>query len=508
MYSLVGIFAISLIAESALIFLTVSGSFNTTLLESNWFLIVDAIIVNAVGVIIGLIWEKSTRARYLTRVESSPAHSERAKKAYKIVLVIAVIVGIFYTLSNLGAVYELFALHIVFTIPPATHTGFYIGLVRYIILALVFVWLYSEPEPKDTSPILNIRQGLLLSIIYFFVMAIFSIFSLATFRVAAGTTSIQVPGSAIPSQAVIDGQGQEVSLGAMYPSLSQFSVMLPSGFKMVAYRGEQVVIAPASSSQDLSTSTGAYTILVEPGAMSPQDWVDGEEPVFQQSVNSAPNYGKNMIAVTSTVLFGNPAEEIFSIAGEQAGAIVSFEQNGIPFVLAIEEASNISDPSLSTLNKNLNSVWATLTFGGVAVGNNPIPQSAISSVPMQPENGVASTSVVVPQNNNSTASITILSPRAGETWQVGQQQTVRWTSVGVKSVSIYIHFSNGIMCNVYSHGILPASPGEYSFVLNPTCPNVPDTLTSGQYTVNITDSDPGSNNPDAWSSAFNIVAQP
>ena len=380
-FSIIGIFAVSLVAEIALIFLVASGSFNAASLESNWFLISDAIVVNVLGIIVGLIWEKSTRARYLAKVENTQAPSERAKKIYKTVLIIAVLVGIFYILSNVWAVYELYALHIIFTIPPATHTGFYISLVRYIILGLVFVWLYFESEPKNTSPILNIRQGLLLGIIYFFIMAIFSIFSLATFKVAAGTTSIQVPGSASPLQNVVDGQGQEISLGEIYPSLGQFSVVLPSDFKMVATGGEAVIIAPASSSQDLSTSTGAYTIVVEPGAMSPKDWVAGEGPVFQQSVNSAPDYGRNMSVVTSTTLFGSPAEEILSIAGDETGAYVSFEQNGTPFVLGIEEASNISDPSLSVVNKSIDSVWASLTFRGVATGNNPIPATAISSVP-------------------------------------------------------------------------------------------------------------------------------
>jgi hypothetical protein len=289
----------------------------------------------------------------------------------------------------------------------------------------------------------------------------------------------------------------------MYPSLGQFSVTLPSGFKMVATGGEGVVIAPASSSQDLSSNTGPYYILVEPGVLTPQEWANGEGPVIQESVNSAPNYGENMSVVTSTTLFGSQAEEIFSIAGDEAGASVSFEQNGVPFILDIGEASNISDPSLGTLNKNLNSIWATLTFGGVATGNNLIPESAISSVPLQPGNGGVSTPAAP---NNSTASITIVSPSGGETWQMGQEQTIKWSSVGVKSIAIYIHFSNGIMCNVYRGGELPASSGKYSFALTSTCPNGP-TLTSGQYTINILDTDPGNDDPQVWSAPFTIVAQ-
>jgi len=501
-FSTIGVFVVSLVVEVALIFLVASGSFSAAFLQSNWFLIADAIVVNTAGIIIGLIWEKSTRARYLAKVESKPAPSERTKKIYKTVLIVAILIGVFYVLSNIWALYTLFVLNIVFTIPPATYTGFYITLVRYITLVLVFVWLYSEPEPSDASPILNTKKAALIGIVYFSIMTIFTIISLATFKVAAGTTSIQVRGAAAPLQNVVDGQGQEVSLGEIYPSLSQFSVVLPVGFKMVAYGGEQVVIAPASSSQDLSTSTGAYTVMVAPSTISPQDWAAGEGPVIQQSVNSAPDYGKDMSVVTSTTLFGNPAEEIFSIAGEQAGALLSFEQNGVPFVLGIEEASNISDPSLSVLNNSLNSIWKSLTFGGVATGNNPIPSSAISSVPPP-----AIPPVPAAPNNNSTASITILSPSGGETWQIGQEQTITWSSVGVKSVSIYIHFSNGIMCGVYSHGILPASPGKYSFVLTPTCTNGPTTLTPGQYTINISDSDPGNDDPEAWSQPFNIVAK-
>ena len=206
LFSLIAIAVIYFIAVAALAALIASGSLGAAVYGSIWFSVVYAIVLNALGIIIGLIWEKATRPRYLRKIESSPAPSDRVKRIYNVILIIAIVVGAFYVLSNAWGAYELLSLNIIFTIPPLTYAGFYISLVRYIVLALVFLWLYSEPAPKSTSPVLNIRSGLLVGVIYFFIMAVFSIFSLANFKVTAGTASMQVSGSGASSQAAVNGQ--------------------------------------------------------------------------------------------------------------------------------------------------------------------------------------------------------------------------------------------------------------------------------------------------------------
>lgn len=133
-----------------------------------------------------------------------------------------------------------------------------------------------------------------------------------------------------------------------------------------------------------------------------------------------------------------------------------------------------------------------------------------AATPSTTDSGVVakatSSPVIIDQNGGSLIapqpSIFILSPNGGETWQLGQTQTVRWSSVGITTLTIYIHFSDGGMCR---EAILPASPGSGSFVLNATCPGLPRQLTPGQYTIGIIDSDLHSNGLTVWSRPFNIV---
>ena len=84
---------------------------------------------------------------------------------------------------------------------------------------------------------------------------------------------------------------------------------------------------------------------------------------------------------------------------------------------------------------------------------------------------------------------------------VGATQTVRWSSTGITTLTIYVHFSDGGMCR---EAIVPASPGPGTIVLNPICPGITKQLTPGQYTIGIIDSDLHSNGITAWSQPFKI----
>jgi hypothetical protein len=88
-------------------------------------------------------------------------------------------------------------------------------------------------------------------------------------------------------------------------------------------------------------------------------------------------------------------------------------------------------------------------LSSIKSSNNSDATSAIFSVV---DMEAASASTTASQNDNSTASIAVLSPSGGETWQIGQEQTVKWSSVGVKYISIYIDFPNGTLCAVHRGG--------------------------------------------------------
>ena len=77
--------------------------------------------------------------------------------------------------------------------------------------------------------------------------------------------------------------------------------------------------------------------------------------------------------------------------------------------------------------------------------------------------------------------VTVLSPNGGEVWQTGNTQTIRWSSGGFDgNVFVSIYNTNGVACNI---GTVPASTGQYSFVLSSkvnTCTIIP-----GQYKIVI-----------------------
>ena len=611
-FAIVSIAIVSFIAYFIVLFLAISSS-SATKYTTTWFLIVDFIVVNGVGIVAGLLWEKSTRSRYLIKLQNTPAPSERIKKVYNVILVIAVIVAAFYVFSNLWAAYEMFALHLAFTIPPATQAEFYVALFRYLVLALVFLWLYFEPKPKDGSPLLNIKSGLLVGIIYFFVMAALTVFGMVTMKVAAGTASIQVSGigtnatssetntlAALTAQYSADLQNQAswqpAFLGPANTEIGHLTLNLPRGYG-VQYINTSTALARVGNVPD------SYYVKVSVNSGTVSDMVGLAKATLGQLVTP-----QDPLSIATSTIAGSQATSI-SVAGNGHGYVIlpfAGDNNKVIVMDKQYDNADVGNVSLNPLENEIlddiaNSLQfsaagnssastegflgefasTTMTFGpaqnntyyigstypvtwatpdwakgliveielwrangtcftdpetgvqfcgtmiGLIHGSNTFNGSYDWQIPGEivpgdnymvsvSFNGLAGAQsapfsiaapLAVPQPAVRVApsprpSITIISPSSGDTWQIGQEQTVKWISTGVKSVVIFIHSSDGTMCR---EGITPAASGEYSFVLTPSCFNVPTQLTPGQYTINITDDDPGSGSPEDWSQPFNII---
>jgi hypothetical protein len=82
-------------------------------------------------------------------------------------------------------------------------------------------------------------------------------------------------------------------------------------------------------------------------------------------------------------------------------------------------------------------------------------------------------------------SITVLSPNGGEKWVFGIPQTITWSSVGIDKVVIYLWFPDGATCKLADN--VPAADGKYTVTIkeNQQCPNIPRTITAGQYKIGI-----------------------
>ncbi len=443
LYSLIGIAIASLIVFFLELFLAFSGVFNITSNGSAlWFQLVYLIVVYGIGILIGLLWEKSSRARYMAyaaKVAGDPVLQERAKKIYTIALIIAIIIEAFYLLSSAVVLFSTFTSGVVIMLSSAQLASLWIGTIRYIVFGLIFLWLYSEPAQTDVPFTLNLKKGILSFVIFFFAMAGFNIFGLSMFRFSstAGMMSVQT--------------SQTGAIASTTPSALFIDSLSPSSTPAYSQGG----------------NGSAATILAQP---------------LEVTIHGS--------GFTPT---GNTVNFIYGPVGN----LTSTDGKTIVF--------SFSKPQ-SQLAQCTGGVMATIFCEDIPVGTYPVSVTNANGTSNQILFSVTSTPVDNQSNNtpiSAKPSIAILSPSGGETWQVGQEQTVRWTSVDVKNVAIFIHFSNGGMCR---EGIVPASPGEYSFVLSPACPGIPATLTTGQYTINITDTDPGSNNPEAWSSPFTIVA--
>ncbi|KKU69945.1 MAG: hypothetical protein UX94_C0013G0018 [Parcubacteria group bacterium GW2011_GWA2_47_21] len=89
-------------------------------------------------------------------------------------------------------------------------------------------------------------------------------------------------------------------------------------------------------------------------------------------------------------------------------------------------------------------------------------------------------------NTINQPSITVLSPNGGETWALGQSQTIRWKSNSLAgNVGIYLSYSGGIggICKI---GSAPVSYGSFTFTptSNTPCSGISQ-LVPGQYKVRL-----------------------
>ena len=193
LFSLIGITVVDIIVSAAMM-LDILGSASMTVAATSpiWFVIISQIvgwyvklsqiISYGFGIIIGLLWEKSTRAQYLAKIKSSSVPSSRAKRFYNIVLCVVVVWGVSFVLLNARVIYMLVAMHQHASLSSDDLANFYESFADNCILAIVFGWLYVEPKPKQPSPILDIKAGLLFVSVFSSVMAILDIIHILVLR--------------------------------------------------------------------------------------------------------------------------------------------------------------------------------------------------------------------------------------------------------------------------------------------------------------------------------------
>jgi hypothetical protein len=82
-------------------------------------------------------------------------------------------------------------------------------------------------------------------------------------------------------------------------------------------------------------------------------------------------------------------------------------------------------------------------------------------------------------------SITVVSPNGGEKWVFNTPQTIVWNSTGIDKVVIYLWFPDGATCKLADN--ITASDGKYTITIkeNQQCPNIPRTITAGQYKIGV-----------------------
>ena len=68
-----------------------------------------------------------------------------------------------------------------------------------------------------------------------------------------------------------------------------------------------------------------------------------------------------------------------------------------------------------------------------------------------------------PCNNNSTPSITVLSPNGGETYTVGQNVTLSWTSCNVQNIWLGLGSGGKDFGEITYPNPVPASQGSYQW---------------------------------------------
>ncbi len=230
-FSVLGIIIISFIVPLVLVFSVTANTASVSLLSASWFQIIETIVIAILGIAIGLIWEHSTRARYLAKIANLLAPSDRAKTIYRTIFILAAIAGVIYILSNVAVVYEAMASGIIIPITFTQQTGIFIGIARYIILALAFIWLFAEPKNNTPSTTADIKKYFLWAAVYCFIMAGINLFGLSLFRVSdVNAAPVQTP---VPAAVGTSATQPNNPVGTMPSSSSTSDIYaLPKNFSI------------------------------------------------------------------------------------------------------------------------------------------------------------------------------------------------------------------------------------------------------------------------------------
>ncbi|MGD1003040.1 MAG: hypothetical protein ABR884_00495 [Minisyncoccia bacterium] len=282
LFALLGVIVASFVVSLVFVAMTVANIFNLDLLSATlWFPIVIAIIESAIGIAVGLMWEKWRRARYIEMFAKNPGLQEKTEKIYRVALVIGIVYGGFYLLSNAWAVYVLLAFSRL-NLPFPNPTGLYIGLGRYVVLGLVSVWLFADSKRKTGERVLNISKGLLLCIIYCFAMAFLTLIALSTISnsptintvpiqaqqtTTTSTTSVSVATSGSPV-----APGVAKSFEVIFPQSGQIlerGLSYTIRWQCTGYAFFSALIVSASVP---SSTANPYEIFSVPAASSSYRW--------------------------------------------------------------------------------------------------------------------------------------------------------------------------------------------------------------------------------------------
>ncbi len=302
-FSVLWIIIISFVVSLALVFLITANVASISLFSASWFQIVETILIAVVGVVVGLVWESSTRTRYMEKIANRPPPSERAKKTYRTILVLAGVAGAIYILSNVVVVYEAMASGITIPISSVQQTDIFIGIARYLILALALIWLFAEPKKENAlSTTADIKRYFLWGAIFCFIMAGVNLFGLSMFKVSDATaTTIPVSGVV----AVNSSTAQPNNPAGTIPSSSSpwttytfpknFSIEYPSTWTVANSSSIGVVL---SSSPTIETFNGVCKISASADPNS-------QKLTLDQFV--AMNLGDIKTTTTTATLKGLPA---------------------------------------------------------------------------------------------------------------------------------------------------------------------------------------------------------
>jgi len=294
-----------------------------------------------VGAIAGLVFEKSTRARYFTKIESNPQLQQKIENAYARNFKIAWVISGIYLLWNIWNVYHFFVLGAVLS--PTAHLQLILELIFNIAIVLVSLWVFFERGQQASTS--KTKKFFTLGIVFFSISALIN---------GAGFLFLKSSPQTLAN--VFIGQGNVVSLGSSATPLGEVSAMLPSGFELGNTGQNQIVIQPTTASGQ-SIASSLITIAVV--STTP------EEAIANIEINLA-SQGYSLSKSTTTFL-GYPAQKISSnLRGSQPGSDIAFEADGYAFVIGVTEAGFPTDAGGQAIMNSLDDIASSISIGNAA----------------------------------------------------------------------------------------------------------------------------------------------